>query len=379
MTHLRVLIIPAAIVLAVGLLLAPIVLAQGAYRIPALQETNDPSTSPHAGEVVRTIGVVAAVYPDQGGYVIMDPTQETENGWWNGIFVYAPGHPLPDQGDHVAVTGRVEEANGGFTRIVEAERAQRDLGELFAAPTDMRPGTLGTVNLDAERYEGVWVYTPQVVVTERLGDQEWMIKEYTEDGTILEPGAILVYSGELQVWDALLCVSGVVWFTGDAFKLRAHPAGLAFQCSMVLYWVEPPPRPTDTPTPTNTPVPPTPTNTPVPPTDTPTPVEPTDTPTPTPLGPTATPTSTRLGPTDTPTSTPSGPTNTPTSLPSGSTNTPGAPPAGETQATLTVEATPAGLPVTGQTPPSFPWVLFLVSLALLVGAWLTARLVRYQG
>lgn len=69
--------------------------------------------------------------------------------------------------------------------------------------------------------------------------------------------------------------------------------------------------PTNTPVPTDTPIPPTPTETPIPPTDTPTAI-PTATPTDTPVPPTATPTP--IPPTDTPVPT-STPTNTPTSTP----------------------------------------------------------------
>jgi len=103
-----------------------------------------------------------------------------------------------------------------------------------------------------------------------------------------------------------------------------HAAGIA--CPVGI-------SPTNTPTKTNTPVPPTntPTNTPVPPTNTPTntPVPSTNTPTNTPVPPTNTPTNTPVPPTNTPANTPVPPTNTRTST-NTPTNTPTVTPVGGT-------------------------------------------------
>ena len=264
----------ALITMTVSVWLTPIVLAQSVFTIRALQQTDYPYTSPHMGETVQTAGVVVAIFEDQDGYVIMIPLTEGDfadpnraYGQWSGIFVYAPGRSMPGLGDQVVVTGQVEEADRGFTRIVETQRGPANLPEGAIDPYFLYPETLSVVDLIAEEFEGVWVYTPEVEVTDQLGSHEWMIKETTESGT-LEQGAILVYPGQLSIGQQLDCVSGVVWFTGDAFKLRAHPVGIDWRCPSAVFFAAPPPRPpgprppapTPTPLVTDTPVPPTPTS-----------------------------------------------------------------------------------------------------------------------
>lgn len=113
--------------------------------------------SPLAGKLVKTTGVVTAVYPTGGfnGFYVQTPgtggATDATPGASDGVFVF--GNTSPDAGDCVTVTATVAEFNGltELTKPTVAPAAD-------CAPVTPTPlATLPVTDADKEAYEGMLV------------------------------------------------------------------------------------------------------------------------------------------------------------------------------------------------------------------------------
>jgi predicted extracellular nuclease len=128
---------------------------------PVTQEPEEPTpatieqiqgtgaTSPYEGDPIITQGVVTAAYPTGGldGFNLQTAgSGETLDQASDGIFVYTGGAPTVSIGDHVEVTGEVDEFFG-LTQVVAASGGVRTLEE----PAAVQPATVAFPRNDAAR------------------------------------------------------------------------------------------------------------------------------------------------------------------------------------------------------------------------------------
>ncbi|WP_164745335.1 ExeM/NucH family extracellular endonuclease [Georgenia faecalis] len=122
--------------------------------------------SPYAGEAVRTTGVVTAAYPEGGfnGVYLQTPGTGGDlsgHDASHGVFVYGPDlADAAEVGDHLEVTGVVEEFNG-LTEITDAEWSALDTP---AAPVVPAAVAVPATEAGREAFEGM-LLAPQGAYT----------------------------------------------------------------------------------------------------------------------------------------------------------------------------------------------------------------------
>lgn len=89
------------------------------------------------GEVVKTEGVVTAVFPSFGGYFMQDVDGDDNDQTSDGIFVLHGTH-MPTVGDLVSVVGTVSE-EGGSTQLVKLTTQEILQNEVAFSATEMAP------------------------------------------------------------------------------------------------------------------------------------------------------------------------------------------------------------------------------------------------
>ncbi|HIQ04221.1 MAG TPA: DUF11 domain-containing protein [Anaerolineae bacterium] len=179
--------------------------------------TTDGDASWYVGKMVRTRGVVVAVF---GSEVIFEMPG---GGPWSGIRMYAPGHTLT-RGDDITVVGQVEERYG-MTQITGNPDIVVNPGTTSATPNAAEPGpdvvTTGEIATGAptaEQWEAVLVRTENVTVTNpSLGYGEWMINDGSGDVRVDDMGSY-TYSPALN--DVLDFVVGPLYYTYSNFKIE---------------------------------------------------------------------------------------------------------------------------------------------------------------
>lgn len=160
--------------------------------------------SPLLGELIRTTGIVTAVYPNY--FFIQDGP-----GAWNGIAIY----PLQtvEVGDEVEIAAYVAEYNDKteLTDIYDfSVLGSANLPEAVAAPT-------GDLTM-AEEFEGVLVKAINVTVTAEPNNyDEWEIDDATGACVV---GAQGDYTYVPVLDDFIYCIKGVMDYAYGSFKLE---------------------------------------------------------------------------------------------------------------------------------------------------------------
>ena len=168
--------------------------------IPEIQgaDVSFESLSPAQGDLVRTTGVVTAVFQVEGmgGFYIQDPLGDGDSNTSDGIFVVNTSTPV-QVGQTVRVTGNVEEREAGFTiAVIDQVPAPTtvlgdhpgsetailaslveviDPGSSPLAPTELHLPIVGPLNDgELERYEGMYVR----ITTDASSDQMRIAQTY---------------------------------------------------------------------------------------------------------------------------------------------------------------------------------------------------------
>lgn len=148
-------------------LLAP--LAAAAQLTPICDVQGPGGTTPYAGQVVTTTGIVTAIHLGPGsleGYFIEEPGCDANANTSNGLFVYSPNATGISVGDRVEVTGEAVEFQG-LTELTNVQ-AENVVGSGTVTPTDL---ALPVPSLTVyERYEGMLLRFPGTLVVTDVGD-----------------------------------------------------------------------------------------------------------------------------------------------------------------------------------------------------------------
>jgi predicted extracellular nuclease len=182
-------------------------LAAGVTSIFDIQRTGDPNgASPLVGQTVTTRGAVTAVFETGDRVFIQDPA----GGPWSGLYLFRPA-PVPQVGDRVEITGRVNEFRG-LTEI--------DSGRLtvLGRGTSLPPQPVTTGEAAQEQWESVLLRVQNVRVTEPdLDHGEWVVDDGTGPVRVDDLGS---YNYEPAAGDQLAFVVGPLYFSFDSFKLE---------------------------------------------------------------------------------------------------------------------------------------------------------------
>lgn len=120
-------------------------------------------TSPYAGQTVVVEGTVTASYQGNNGFTgfYLQDAGDDNPATSDGVFVYAPGQPIYDEGHSLRVTGQVSEFFGQ-TQITAGTRD--GLIEALETPVTVEPTVVDLPVTDWERYEGMLLSFPQDLV-----------------------------------------------------------------------------------------------------------------------------------------------------------------------------------------------------------------------
>ena len=138
--------------------------------IPEIQGTG--LTSPYVGLTENVVGVVTGVFNgpgELGGFFLQDVNGDGNSATSDGIFVSDQSGNVA-VGDFILIRGDVVESNGQtmITNLINLEGAGQ--------PTSVQPKPVTmpfTSDIDAERYEGMYVTFPQALsttATDNIGD-----------------------------------------------------------------------------------------------------------------------------------------------------------------------------------------------------------------
>jgi hypothetical protein len=172
-------------------------------------------TSYYLDQGVNISGVVTAepgVYNDYT-FVIQDG-----NGSWSGIYIYDGSASAPlSRGDSVTVSGRVDEYFGRTEVNMFSGCLTIHGPGTVPDPTVVATTTVSTSSLLAERYEGVYIETQNVTVTnDSLGFGEWEINDGSGPCRV-DDYAYYVYTPKNG--DVLEAVRGILDYSYDDFKI----------------------------------------------------------------------------------------------------------------------------------------------------------------
>lgn len=171
-----------------------------------IQFTEDASgDSPYNTESVTTEGIVTAV--GDGGYFLQDGA-----GPWNGLFVYS--FDTPEIGDHVVVSGIVEEYN------MLTELTNTSGFTILSSGNDVEVEDISTAQVNEEAYEGVLVKVWNATVVDgNIGFGQYVVNDGTGDA-IVDP--------DIYEYDAATGmdynITGVVSFEFGEFVLMPRMA-----------------------------------------------------------------------------------------------------------------------------------------------------------
>lgn len=173
-----------------------------------IQFTEAPDgASPLAGEVVTTEGIVTAASVGVGGYFL-----QNGGGAWNGLFVYS--FDTPEIGDHVVVTGLVEEYNS-LTELTTTSGFT-----ILSSGNSIETTNISTGQVNEESFEGVLAKVWDATVTDgNIGNGQYEIN----DGS-----GIAIVDPDIYDYDALAGqnynIRGVVSYAyGDRILMPRQP------------------------------------------------------------------------------------------------------------------------------------------------------------
>ncbi|WP_367884466.1 hypothetical protein [Thermococcus sp. JCM 11816] len=185
------------------------------------------SSSPYVGQNVTTAGIVTGIAhwkshgDDRYGFFIQNGT-----GPWKGVFVYTydksptydNGTPLKI-GDHVEVTGKVQESYGrtqiGYVKSI----VPTDIPLETPEPAVIKTGDL-TDESTAEQWESVLVRVENINVTTTTDNYgEWKVDDGSGSAIVDD----LMYSYQATEGQKLKYVTGVVYFYNN-FKIEPRSA-----------------------------------------------------------------------------------------------------------------------------------------------------------
>jgi len=130
--------------------------------------------SPLKGQAVTISGVVTGeIYAFKNNYYYV----QDANAQWSGVKVYMKGN-LAAEGDHVTLTGTVDEYNG-CTEITNVTAFKIDsTGTKWIQPMQVTTGEIATGAANAEAYEGCLIRVENATITNpSLGYGEWQIND----------------------------------------------------------------------------------------------------------------------------------------------------------------------------------------------------------
>lgn len=170
------------------------------------------------GDVVTIEGIVAGPESKYGFFVV-----DGKTGPYHGVYVYAPSGVTAGvaEGDSVSITGTVEEytGSGSSDSITEvAITADTDVtinssGNALPSPNVVETSVLVDPT-DGEPWEGCLVQVESVTVTETgLSGNEYAV----DDGFQVDD--LLHNTGPVYVGDTMTSLTGLVYYSYDAFKL----------------------------------------------------------------------------------------------------------------------------------------------------------------
>ncbi|MCD4818422.1 MAG: lamin tail domain-containing protein [Candidatus Cloacimonetes bacterium] len=178
------------------------------YTIYEIQYS-ETGESPLNGELIRTTGVVTAVF--YNSFYIQDGT-----GAWNGICVYPQAEQDIVVGDLIQLHGTVDEYNG------KTELVDYMIEENFGQTTIPEPVTILSGDMATEEmYEGVLVRIYDVTVTNAdMGYGEWEIDDLIDSSGPCVVDDLGEYEYIPMMDDVIFSVTGVVDYTFETYKLE---------------------------------------------------------------------------------------------------------------------------------------------------------------
>jgi hypothetical protein len=149
------------------------------------------ATSPLAGQVVTTRGIVTGVFPGLLGYTIQDETGDANPATSDGIFVFANAPSLPvSVGERVQITGSVSEYAGfagkpTVTEIISpSSLVKLGMGSIAPTPIALPEATEG----DLERFEGMLVtITGTLTVSQNYFQGRYGQLTLSANGRLIKP------------------------------------------------------------------------------------------------------------------------------------------------------------------------------------------------
>ncbi len=197
----------------ITILAANIVYAAQVVTIEELQ--GHASSSPYAGQLVTTYGVVTGVYVNTGvkGFTLEE--KSPASGPWHGVFVYTGVNPTVSVGDSVEVTGQVEEYYG-LTEL------HGDTVKVLASGVTLpEPYVTTADSLKDEAFEGVFVRLEHAVC-ESLPNTygEW----YVNDGTALLMVDDLGWTPTGITVGQKYNITGTIYYSYGEYKLEPRDA-----------------------------------------------------------------------------------------------------------------------------------------------------------
>jgi hypothetical protein len=179
-----------------------------------IQYTTDPSgDSPHAGEVVKTSGIVMHKYYKSGaykGFYIQEAA-----GDWSGIYVYDPGNDDVNIGDEVNVGGTVKEYYD-YTQIQDVT-----LKDVISSSNTLYNPVVVTLAQLIEPYESVLVTVESISCSNPdLGYGEWELTDGTDQSRVDD----MFYKYTPVQDEQFTSITGIFVYNYSNFKIEPRDA-----------------------------------------------------------------------------------------------------------------------------------------------------------
>jgi hypothetical protein len=179
-----------------------------------IQYTTDPSgDSPHAGEVVKTSGIVMHKYYKSGaykGFYIQEAA-----GDWSGIYVYDPDNDDVNIGDEVNVGGTIKEYYG-YTQIQDVT-----FKEVISSSNTLYNPVVVTLAQLIEPYESVLVTVESISCSNPdLGYGEWELTDGTDQSRVDD----MFYKYTPVQDEQFTSITGIFVYNYSNFKIEPRDA-----------------------------------------------------------------------------------------------------------------------------------------------------------
>ncbi|MCX7696896.1 MAG: T9SS type A sorting domain-containing protein [Bacteroidales bacterium] len=164
--------------------------------------TNTSGSSPYAGQVVKTRGVVTAVYPTKGYWI------QNGSGPYSGLYIYDPNHS-PTLGDSIEIVGLVEE----YYDLTEMKNIS--IYQVLSSGNSLKYTNITPAQGNTEAFESVLVQLNNVVcINTNAGYGMWTVGDGMD--TLLVDDVLYAFSPSLN---AHYNIKGVIYYSYSQYKV----------------------------------------------------------------------------------------------------------------------------------------------------------------